>query len=261
MTFLNTHESHVVGIGSSFQEKEGTYDYASWLPLTQGFSFSVSKSLNRLKHVHGSSYDFNRQTLYAIPEISLFTLDNSLHSGNQYDWFEKVGITTARTGAEITGYYPLLQQLYTGSSGADGRNIYFITDTGERARDQIPDNSFDRQLFVIENSFLSNISWNMNANTLGSLQLSYIGTDFVSGSWTGNLTGINLSNETRTQTLNISGIQDFATGTDLVITSTNSIFVGQNTTVSGAPDFGTIRGISWSIDLDREQVFGLGNKP
>jgi hypothetical protein len=164
MTFLNTYESHLVGIGEPLSYKNsGRFDLeniddVTWLPFTQGFSFSLSKQINRLSHLHQGSYEFNRQTNFAVPEVSLFMLDNDvgIQSGiaDEYDLFENLGTINDRTYVSgLADYKPLLRDLYTGHSGIDGRNIYFLTDTGQRGRNQIDSSGFDRQLFIIENTF------------------------------------------------------------------------------------------------------------
>jgi len=239
-------------MGLPFSQKPSGNDAVTWIPFCQALSISEGKSIQRFDHLHAAEKQINRQSSFAEPEVNLVVIDNNL------SFLSGLNIYTKN---QTTGtYYPILQDLYTGTSGSDGGNIYLITDTDSRYRDQIGSSNFDRQIYVVENTFLNAISWSVSANSVAQYNFSFVGTDYISGSWTGSLSGINLSNAKRETSLTVSGMQDFTgTGSILNISNVSGIYIGNNVTVSGAPNLGQIKAVSWSITINRYDVRGLGN--
>jgi len=273
MAIKQTYESHLVGIGSPMTGDKWTgvglfNDSVRWLPFAQALSYDISQNRKKVAGIGGSTLDINAQQNWPDVGVSVRQLDYLINDSGYNHIYEDINLY--RKGSATTGsYVPLLKQLITGGRNNDGAAIYFVTDTGQIGRDQIDvptgNTGYYRQLTVIDPCYLTSVSWSTSVRSLGVFEFNFVG-QYVSVSsqqkgnvnWDWNIHRVLQSGKVHTGRMEFDSIQE--TGTYIKPDSASGLFVGGNTLVTGAPDFGEIKAIRWSIDIPRREIEGLGNQ-
>lgn len=261
MAIVQTYESHLVGIGEPLIGRSDGSDTIKFLAFAQGLSYQYQKDIKRFKQIGKDDFYFNRQTDWADVSVNITQFDSI---DDNYDILKNLNIFPSSEEFTSGTYYPFLRNIITGGRNSNGSPIYFITDTGERARNVLGnDDSISRDFTVIDPCYLSSVSWSVAKNTVASFEYSFVGNYMRTGSYTenGDIVWDHIINTGNGDSyISTTGDGDISsTSNEIDVNNVSGLFIGGDTNVGGAPDLGEIRGISWSVSIDRSNVQGLGN--
>lgn len=238
-----TYEAHLVGLGNKDQSNQ-FQDNVSYLRNAIGFSNSFSKNLINQSHIGDDRFRYKDQLLYPRIPVNLQQFDYLDPTGNNP--MEDVGLPNS------TGYEYILSSLMSNQSG-EPQNIYFFTDTEERARDIWFNENTPRDLMIFEDCVLDSLSWGISHDSLGAFSFSYSSNNSIlienqnphstSVSWNNKNSSIITS---VLDTVNQSSLGEW-------------LFLPSKTKIIGAPDFGPIRSIRWSLPIQRKIIYSMGD--
>jgi hypothetical protein len=279
MSVSQTYESHLVAVGTPLigEKLTGTgafQDNVRYLPFCQGMAYGYVKNIIRESSIGYEDYTYNRQMNWSDVTVGIRQLDYHMPTGGA-SWSGWSGImgdlniqprgTFPSSGSGT--YYPFFKNLITGGRNADGAAIYFITDTGERYRDQINSDitGHTRQITAIDPCYLSSVSWSVNTNSVAQYEFNFaggyisVGDDVQGGTGFGwPMRGPATSGQS-VKTCNVDFDAARYSGTYINVDTVDGLFTGPNTTVSGAPNFGQINSASWEVGIERSNVYSLGS--
>lgn len=267
MAIRQTYQSHLIGVGGPMtgEKLTGTgafTDSVRFLPFAQGLAYSFDKNVIRESMLGQNSLKFNRQTNWSDVSVNVRQLDYYVSSTEYNSIFEDVHLVSRGDG--ITGVdIPMMSGLVNGERSNDGAAIYFLTDTGSLYRDQIL-NSGDylRQYRIFDPCYLASISWSQSVGSVALYEFEFAANYIAKAeTTTGDLQWESRrplkSGAAYTGQASMTGAH--STGSYINVQSASGLFQYNSTTVSGAPDFGEINGINWSLPINRSNVYSLGN--
>jgi len=270
MAIRQTYESHLVGVGSPMTGEKFTgagpfTDSIRFLPFAQGMAYSYAKDIARIKSIGVSTTQYNSQINWSEVSVNISQFDYFIDSAEYNSIFQDVNIHSRDSDIGTGVSTALLSDLLGGGRDQDGAAIYFLTDTGQFYRDQIAnEDNYQKQYTIIDPCYLSSVAWTASVGNIASFNFQFIGNyvaeaDVATGS---NILSWQVrrplsSGSAMTGQVDVSS--GHATGAYIDIESSSGLFPPDTTTVAGAPDFGEIRGISWTLPIERGAIQGLGN--
>lgn len=269
MAIVQTYESHLVAVGDPikkilFDTPGIQIDQMKFLAFAQGFSYQYQKDIKRFKQIGKDDFYFNRQTDWADVSVNITQFDSI---DDNYDILKNLNIFPQNETFNSGTYYPFLRNIITGERNSNPFPIYFITDTDERARDILGnENDINRDFTVIDPCYLSSVSWSVAKNTVATFEYSFVANQLQTGSFDYSDNSFNWNHIVESGsggdffTISVLGIESVLENSDIIdLDNVSGLFIGGDTNVVGAPNLGQIRGISWSVSIDRSNVQGLGN--
>jgi len=268
MAQRQTYESHLVGVGLPMTGDKltgvGTYtDSIRYLPFAQGLAYGYQKNIVRERMLSNDDFEFNRQINWSEVSVSIRQFDYYIDDAAYNSILEDVHITERGVSIATGVATPIIKQLAQNDRDRDGAAIYFLTDTGQIYRDQIDNqDTYWKQYTIFDPCYLASITWSNSIGSVATYEFEFVGNYIEQDSVQGNMLNWDIRKPFKSGTAysaktNVADARD--SDSYLNLESASGLFQAVDTTISGAPDFGEIRGASWTLSLERTNIYSLGN--